>query len=102
MMTCGVAQEVGVIGGEERLAAKGGDAGSTAVAETCGGLDDKTLLGGEPGFSEAIAEARTEVHILPPCRLEGGVEAAQSPPYGAAHHPRGGGRLGNGDGSLRW
>ena len=102
MVAGGVAQEVAVVGGEEGFAAEGGDARSTTVAETRSGLDDEALVGGKPGFSEAIAEARTEVHILPPGGLEGGVEAAQSLPHGAAHQPRGGGRLWYGNGSLRW
>ena len=75
---------------------------AAAVTEPRGGLDDETLVGWKPGFSEAIAQARAEVHILPPGGLEGGVEAAQSLPHGAAHQPRGGGRLWYGNGSLRW
>ena len=75
MVAGGVAQKVGVVGGEEGVAAEGGDARSATVAETRSRLDDEALIGGKPGFSEAIAEARAEVHILPPCGLEGGVEA---------------------------
>jgi hypothetical protein len=102
MVAGGVTQEVGVVGGEECLTTEAGDARSAAVAETRGGLDDEALVGGKSGLSEAIAEARAEVHVLPPCRLECGVEAAESLPHGAAHQPRGRGRLWNGDGGLRW
>ena len=101
MVTGGVAQEVGVVGGEECLAAEGSDTRSTTVAEPRGGFDDEALIGRKPWLSEAIVEARTEVHILPPCGLERGVEAAQNLPHGAAHQPCGGSRLWNGDGGLR-
>jgi len=76
MVTGGVAKEIGVIGGEEGFAAEGGDARATAMAETRGGLDDEAFVGGKPGLTETIVEARAEVHVLPPCGLEGGVEAA--------------------------
>ena len=102
MVARGVTKEVGVVGGEECLAAEGGDARSATVAETRSGLDDEFLVGGKPRFSEAIAEASTEVHILPPCGLEGGVEATQGLPHGAAHKQRSGGWLCAGLGSFGW
>ena len=102
MVARGVTKEVGVVGGEECLAAEGGDARSATVAETRSGLDDEPLVGGKPRCSEAIAEASTEIYILPPCGLEGGVEATQSLPHGAAHQPRSGGGLCDALGRYRW
>ena len=101
MVSSGVAQEVGVVGGKECLAAEGSDARSATVVKTRGRFDDEALIGRKSGFAKAIAEARAEVHIFPPRGLESGVKATQSLPHRASHQPRSGSRLWNGCGSLR-
>ena len=99
MVAGGVAKKVGVVGSEKCLAPEGSDARSTTMAKARGRFDNKALIGRKPGFSKAIAKARAEVHILPPCWLESGVEATQRLPHGAAYQPRRRRRLWNGGGS---